>query len=167
MVAISDDTAASLLNRRVSHEVETMRRVAAALSRSLAQEGFGDDLYDALEDVLTAPPQADTVADGPVRCTAHSVLSRLGLPPRPPRRRLRAASMPPEEVARLGDRFRRATNQLVQVLPLRVVPYPTEEMRHLLAVRDEHPKPDQGVCHLRRFALALLTLFDLMGDDPS
>lgn len=61
--------------------------------------------------------------------------------------------------------FHRATTHLVQVVPHRVAEYPTEEMRLLIALRDERPAPDNTLAHLRRYGLAILDLLDLMGDD--
>ncbi|MGW3957327.1 hypothetical protein ACWEKM_42065 [Streptomyces sp. NPDC004752] len=69
------------------------------------------------------------------------------------------------DAARIADRFRRATGQLVQVVPHRVAVYPTEELRLVLVLRHEQPSPAQALSYLRRHALAILAVLDLMGDD--
>ncbi|MFG2313155.1 hypothetical protein ACGFS9_31485 [Streptomyces sp. NPDC048566] len=53
----------------------------------------------------------------------------------------------------------------MQVVPHRVAVYPTEELRGLLALRDEQPSPAQALSYLRRYALAIFAILDLMGDD--
>lgn len=91
-------------------------------------------------------------------------LAGLGLPA--PRRRPPAvAPLSPEDAARITDRFRRATRQLLQVTPHRVAIYPTEELRLLIALRNEQPAPGEALSYLRRYALAIVALLDLMGDD--
>jgi hypothetical protein len=132
MVTVTGAVAVELLCRPVSSHEATLRRIAFSLSRSLADDGIGDDLYDALEEVLGERAHPD-----------------------------------PDEAKLISDRFYRATDQLMQVVPHRVRTYPTHEMRLLLGLRDECPSPDQAVphLHLRRFALAILAVLDLMGDD--
>lgn len=84
MVAVDDATAAELLRRPVSSQDETMRRLAASLSRSLAAEGISPDLIDVLEDILRDRPDPTAA----VRYRTDDLLVRLGLPlpqrPRPP-----------------------------------------------------------------------------------
>ncbi|MFJ3710374.1 hypothetical protein [Streptomyces sp. NPDC090053] len=162
MVAVDDATAAELLGRPVSSQDETMRRLAASLSRSLAAEGIAEDLIDMLEDVLRDRPDAAAA----VRYRTDDLLVRLGLPlPRRPRPPKRAPSLSDEEAARISTMFGRATTQLVQIVPHRVAEYPTEELRLLVALRDERPAPGETLAHLRRYGLAILDLLDLMGDD--
>lgn len=167
MVAVAHEATGALVGESVSRDPDTLRRVAAGLSRQLAADGFDDGLFEALEDVLTARPRPVSGHVGLVDRVVDAAADRLGLPPRPPRYRPRPAAMPQDEVDRLDDRFRRATARLVQVLPHRVASYPTETVQHLLAVRDEHPAPGAELARLRRFALALLDLLDLMGDTPT
>ncbi|WP_326613463.1 hypothetical protein OG949_34775 [Streptomyces scopuliridis] len=162
MVAVDNATAAHLLSRPVSSQEETLSRLAFFLSRSLAEEGIGDEVFDTLEDVL-----GDRAQPAPALRVHRSdeLLVRLGLPLPRRRRREKAAPMLPEEATRISDRFRRATTHLMQVVPHRVAMYPAEELRLLISLRDEQPAPDQAVAHLRRFAFAILAILDLMGDD--
>ncbi|WP_254068880.1 hypothetical protein [Streptomyces sp. TM32] len=78
---------------------------------------------------------------------------------------LKTEPLSEEDTARIATRFRRATYQLVQVVPHRVAMYPTEELRRLLALRDERPAPSEELSYLRRYALTIVALLDLMGDD--
>ncbi|MCL7381274.1 hypothetical protein [Streptomyces sp. 35G-GA-8] len=159
MVAVDEATAAELLGRPDTSKDEAKRRLVYLLSRSLADEGISDDLIDTLEEVLADRPGR------PARSWRLDDLAiRLGLPAcrqQPPE----VVPLSCEDAARINDRFRRATRQLVQVVPHRVAMYPTEELRHLLALRDEQPDPDEALWYLRRYALAILALLDLMGDD--
>ncbi|MCB5911974.1 hypothetical protein [Streptomyces pinistramenti] len=160
MAAIDQAVAAELLSRPVSTENETLCRLVPALGRSLARDGFGDDLYDTLHEVVS--DQSAPSDNGlPAR------LARLALPVarRRPKPRNTAAP-PPADIARIVDRFGRATKQLLYVVPHRITPYPVREVQLLLDLRDERPDPAQTVVHLRRWALAIMTILDLMGDDP-
>lgn len=141
-----------------------MRRLTFSLSRSLANEGISEDLYDTLEEVLGG--QTQSAPTGRVHWT-DDLLVRFGLPQPLRPRWSGTASPPPEEAARISDRFRRATTQLLQVAPHRVAMYPTDELLRLIALRDERPEADHAVVHLRRFAVAILAILDLMGDDAS
>ncbi|TFI27168.1 hypothetical protein [Streptomyces sp. 4R-3d] len=162
MVAVDNATAADLLSRLFSSQEETLSRLAFFLSRSLAEEGVGDEMFDTLEDIL-----GDRAQPAPARRVHRSdeLLVHLGLPLPRRRRQEKATPMLPDEAIRISDRFRRATTHLVRVVPHRVAMYPTEELRLLISVRDEQPAPDQAVAHLRRFAFAILAILDLMGDD--
>ncbi|MFF8789198.1 hypothetical protein [Streptomyces sp. NPDC015125] len=155
-------TAAAALGEPVSFstEDEDKRWLIHALSRSLAAEGISEDLIDTVEEIFTDRPDGAV----PVR-KLDGVLVRLGLPL--PRRKRSTGVRPltQEEAARITDRFRRATRQLMQVVPYRVAAYPTEELRRLLALRDEQPAPGDALSYLRRYALAISGLLDLMGDD--
>ncbi|WP_247197181.1 ATP-binding protein [Streptomyces sp. GESEQ-35] len=73
----------------------------------------------------------------------------------------------PHETAVMAGRFRTATTTLVEIVPRLVQPYPVDEMRHLIYLSAEHPHPEAAHGHLRRLALAVLALLDLMGDDAS
>jgi hypothetical protein len=52
-------------------------------------------------------------------------------------------------------------------VPQLVQPYPVEEMRRLTCLSAQHPQPQSAPGHLRRFALAVLALLDLIGDAAS
>ncbi|MEU9748342.1 hypothetical protein [Streptomyces niveus] len=163
MVAVDNATAADLFSLPVSsHDETTLSRLAFFLSRSLAEEGIGDEVFDTLEDIL-----GDRAQPAPPRRVHRSdvLLVRLGLPLPRRQRQEKAAPMLPDEAIRISDRFRRATTHLKQVVPHRVAMYPTEEVRLLISLRDEQPDADQAVAHLRRFAFAVLAILDLMGDD--
>lgn len=73
-----------------------------------------------------------------------------------------ACTRTPVDVA---GRFREATTTLVQSVPHLLRPYPLDEIQRLIHVSAEHPCPESAHGHLRRFALAVLALLDLMGDD--
>ncbi|MEG3630011.1 hypothetical protein [Streptomyces poriticola] len=158
MAAVDDVTAAELLSWPVGVEGELERRIAHLLCHSLADEGISDDLIDTLDEVLSDRP--GPAAPGR---KIDALLLRWGLPVsrRPPE----VEPLTAEDAARIIDRFRRATRQLTQVVAHRVAVYPTEELRLLLALRDEQPSPAQALSYLRRYALAILAVLDLMGDD--
>lgn len=139
---------------------EDKRWLVHTLSRSLAAEGISDDLIDTLEEIFTDRPDGAP----PVR-RLDGLLVRLGLPL--PRRKQPIAVRPltQEEAARITDRFRRATRQLMQVAPYRVAAYPTEELQRLLALRNEQPAPSEALSYLRRYAMEITRVLDLMGDD--
>ncbi|MFI7104158.1 hypothetical protein ACIBK8_33040 [Streptomyces sp. NPDC050161] len=162
MVAVDVATATELLRRPVSSQDQAVRRLVHSLSRSLAADGISNDLIVILDEVLSDRP-APTAEHGH---KVDDLLVRLGLPlPRRRRRPGATTPLPPEEVARITDRFHRATRQLMQVVPHRVTTYPAEELRHLLALRHIEPAPAEALPYLRRYALAIVTLLDLMGDD--
>jgi hypothetical protein len=73
----------------------------------------------------------------------------------------------PHEIAVIAGRLRAATTTFVEIVPHLVKPYPVDEMRHLIYLSAEHPHPEDAHGHLRRFALAVLALLDLMGDEAS
>ncbi|MFE2157083.1 hypothetical protein ACFW9M_04630 [Streptomyces lydicus] len=159
MVAVDVATATGLLRRPVTENDVAKRRLIHVLSRSLADEGIPDDLIATLEEVLRDRPGAAA----PAR-KVDGFLTRAGLPA-PRRRPPEIAPLSPEEAARITDRFRRATRLLMQVAPHRVAFYPTEELRLLIALRNERPDPGEALSYLRRYALAIVALLDLMGDD--
>ncbi|WP_241518509.1 DUF6415 family natural product biosynthesis protein [Streptomyces sp. CB03238] len=70
----------------------------------------------------------------------------------------------PHEVTSIAKRFRQTTTKIVEVVPYLVRPYPVEAMRRLIYLSAEHPHPDDALGHLRRFAVAILAILDLMGD---
>jgi hypothetical protein len=74
------------------------------------------------------------------------------------------AHLAPHEVTAIARRFRRAATKVVEVVPHLVRPYPIDEMRRLIYLSAEHPHPGGAPGHLRRFALAILAILDLMGD---
>ncbi|MEU6145068.1 hypothetical protein ABZ848_32540 [Streptomyces sp. NPDC047081] len=67
----------------------------------------------------------------------------------------------------IAARFRTATTKLVEIIPYLGQPYPVDEMLRLIYVSAEHPHPDDASGHLRRLALAILSILDLMGDAAS
>ncbi|GGR34845.1 DUF6415 family natural product biosynthesis protein [Streptomyces aurantiogriseus] len=71
----------------------------------------------------------------------------------------------PPAVTVIAKRFRTATTTLVEIVPYLVRPYPVEEMRHLIYVSTEHPHPENARGHVNRFAMAILAVLDLMGDE--
>lgn len=77
------------------------------------------------------------------------------------------ADLDPDEVTVIAEWFRTAATNFVEVVPRLVRPYPEDEMRRLIYLSAEHPRPDDGLGHLRRFALAILAILDLMGDAAS
>ncbi|ULR48399.1 DUF6415 family natural product biosynthesis protein [Streptomyces deccanensis] len=74
------------------------------------------------------------------------------------------ANPTPRQAAAIARRFEEATAKLVQYVPHLVTPYPVDEVTCLVILSAEHPRPEYVDGHLRRFALAVLTLIDLMGD---
>ncbi|MFJ9752611.1 DUF6415 family natural product biosynthesis protein [Streptomyces chartreusis] len=64
----------------------------------------------------------------------------------------------------IAVRLRDATTTLVEIVPHLVRPYPLDEIQRLIHVSAEHPRPEGAHGHVRRFALAVLALLDLMGD---
>ncbi|MEU9120581.1 hypothetical protein AB0C96_12090 [Streptomyces sp. NPDC048506] len=159
MLADGVATATAPARRPVTEEDVAKRRLVHVLSRSLADEGIPDDLIATLEEVLSDRPGAAA----PPR-KVDGLLARLGLPA-PRQRPPKVAPLTSEDAARIGDRFRRATRQMMQVAPHRVALYPTEELRLLIALRNERPTPGEALSYLRRYALAIVALLDLMGDD--
>lgn len=73
----------------------------------------------------------------------------------------------PHQITAIAERFRKTTTEIVGVVPYLVRPYPVEAMRRLIHVSAEHPHPDDALGHLRRFALTILTILDLMGESAS
>ncbi|MGI5397130.1 DUF6415 family natural product biosynthesis protein [Streptomyces sp. CA-251251] len=130
MVTMTDAAATRLVNQHASTGEDTMRRLIAGLSRSLAGEGISDALYDTLNGVLDGYAPAD---EG--------------------------------DAERIADLFRRSARQLVHMVPHLTLMYPTEEIRRLRTFRDSSVPADRLVPHLRRFALSISALLDLMGDD--
>ncbi|MEV5338338.1 hypothetical protein AB0K93_07605 [Streptomyces sp. NPDC052676] len=153
-------TAASAgLARPITADDETRCHLLYRLCRSLADEGISDDLISTLEEVLSDRP-----GPAPRSTRLDELLVRLGFPVRrqpPPT----VAPLSAADAARISDRFRRATRQLIQVVPHRTTVYPTEELRRLLALRDEPTPLSDALPYLRRYALAIVAILDLMGDD--
>lgn len=140
--------------------VETVARIVGGLRRSLVAEGIDDDLYEALEDAFSEgpPPRARHAKAAPARFGA------------PRRRPVKARPLPAQQAARLCDRYDRASRQLLQTALLRVAREldPTaalQRLRELSAQRPDLQNPDQYMRYLRQYALAILAVLDLMGDD--
>lgn len=151
--------AAALLSEPLSSEVLTIRQYVCGLRRSLVVDGIGDDVYDALEKLLGHGREA------PSRRRPRRALATLGLVPR--RRPVEAPSIPAEEAARISERFRNATTQLVQIAPYRVWWTPTEKLQVLRDLRAHRPNlqdPDEYMAYLRRYARALSDVLDILGD---
>ncbi|CAL9312665.1 DUF6415 family natural product biosynthesis protein [Streptomyces sp. SudanB182_2057] len=70
----------------------------------------------------------------------------------------------PHLVTAIATRFCKATTTFVEIVPYLLRPYPVDEMRLLIHLSAEHPHPDDAPGHLRRFALAILAILDLIGD---
>ncbi|WP_416985465.1 DUF6415 family natural product biosynthesis protein [Streptomyces sp. T028] len=71
----------------------------------------------------------------------------------------------PQEIVAIAWGLRQATTKLVESAPYLVTPYPLAEVRSLINLSAEHPGSENALGHLRRFALAVLALLDLVGDD--
>ncbi|WP_433860176.1 hypothetical protein [Streptomyces kronopolitis] len=136
------------------------RRLAHALSRSLACEAIPEDLITMVEEVLSDRPGPA----GPGGRKLDNLLARMGLPT-PRQRSPRTTPLSPEDATRIAERFRRATRLLLQIAPHRIAIYPTDELRRLIVLRDLRPAPDQMLRYLRQYALAIVAVLDLMGDD--
>lgn len=70
----------------------------------------------------------------------------------------------PDEVRQITERFRQVTSTLVSVVQYAVTPYPVDEVRRLIDLRAQWPRPQDAHGHLVRFAMAILSMLDLMGD---
>ncbi|MGW6911752.1 DUF6415 family natural product biosynthesis protein [Streptomyces sp. NPDC054940] len=73
----------------------------------------------------------------------------------------------PHEITAIAERFRKTATKFVEIVPYLVRPYPIDEMRDLIYLSAEHPRAEDTPGHLRRLALAILTILDLMGDTAS
>lgn len=69
------------------------------------------------------------------------------------------------EIAAIAERFRTVATRLVEVVPRLVHPYLLRPMRRLIFLSAEQPHPENARGHLNRFAMCILTVLDLMGDD--
>lgn len=149
-----------LLARPVTSSDEGKRRLALCLTRSLVAEGISYDLIVTIEEVLSDRP--DPTGRPP---RLDRLLVRCGLPLRP-QRAPALASLSEQDARRINDCFRRATHQLLQVAPYRVAPfYPPQELSLLVALRDKEAPLGEALPYLRRYALAILAVLELMGDD--
>lgn len=77
------------------------------------------------------------------------------------------ADLDADEVPVIAEWFRAAATKFVEIVPRLVRPYPVHEMQHLIYLSAEHPHSEDALGHLRRLALAVLALLDLMGDAAS
>ncbi|MFD9428474.1 MULTISPECIES: hypothetical protein [unclassified Streptomyces] len=143
----------------VTPDDEMKRRVAFLLTRSLVAEGISYDLIVTLEEVLGDRPDP-----APRTPRLDKLFVRCGLPLRP-QRVPGVALLSERDAARITDRFRRATQLLMQVAPYRVAMYPTEELSLLVALRAAEAPHGEALPYLRRYALAILAVLELMGDD--
>ncbi|WP_228982234.1 hypothetical protein [Streptomyces sp. DH12] len=71
----------------------------------------------------------------------------------------------PDQALLITERLRATSALLIGVVPRLTHPYPTEAMLRLLDVSAHHPHPAETRGHVRRLALAVLTVLDLLGDD--
>lgn len=129
--------AASFPHGSYAQDDETTSRVWLGLRRFLAADAVTEELYEDLEAVLGE----DAARPSPADCAA------------------------------ITDRLRNATAELVHVVPLLVTPYSEVDAEAVadqmpIAVRLSAERPATGAeyGHLVRFAHAVLTLLDLMGE---
>ncbi|KAB1140244.1 hypothetical protein F7R91_36885 [Streptomyces luteolifulvus] len=71
----------------------------------------------------------------------------------------------PHDMASIAVRLRTSTTKLVEVVPYLLRPYPLRQMQRLIFLSAEHPRPEGTLGHLNRFAMGILSVLDLMGDD--
>ncbi len=71
------------------------------------------------------------------------------------------------QIVAIAERLREATTRLVEFVPYLVRPYPLDEIMRLVDLSAEHPISEHAHGHVRRFALAVLALIDLVGDDAT
>ncbi|MGW1675565.1 DUF6415 family natural product biosynthesis protein [Streptomyces sp. NPDC002324] len=67
------------------------------------------------------------------------------------------------QAASIAARFDETTTRLIRYMPY-LGPYPVDAITHLTILSAEHPPTEYAHGHLRRFALALLDVVDLVGD---
>ncbi|MET9840025.1 hypothetical protein ABZZ01_19865 [Streptomyces virginiae] len=124
----------------------------------MAHEGIDDELISALNEILDG-----TLPSPPSK---HSV--------RPGRRLLRARRAPRdiepvrisrEDTARLVVRLQRATPQVIALTSLS--PAPAADIARLRALHEAQPKGMEVLAYLRLFALALLTVLDVVCEDDA
>ncbi|MEU7644831.1 hypothetical protein [Streptomyces huasconensis] len=71
----------------------------------------------------------------------------------------------PQEIEELAARFRQTTLSLIQLVPYTVKPYPLDAMYLLTELRAERPQPQHAHRYILRYALAIVDVLDLMGDN--
>lgn len=71
----------------------------------------------------------------------------------------------PEQLLRLANALRSAARQLIHMAPYRTVFCPTAQLVRLRDLHDEHPPHEHSLSYVRRFAVAISTLLDEMGED--
>ncbi|MFJ5952231.1 hypothetical protein [Streptomyces noursei] len=145
---------------RITWRQVAARRLSNSLCRSAAGDDLPDDLFAALDYVLRDRPALDS--GSPSWC--ERLLVRVGLP-LPPRDRPEPAPLPPQDAARITACFRRVTRLLVQIAPYRTGDYPTQQIARLCELEEERPAETDVFGYLRRYAVAIVALLDLMGDD--
>lgn len=69
------------------------------------------------------------------------------------------------EIRGLADRFRQVTLVLIELVPFTVTPYPVDAMQLLIELRASQPQSQHAYRHILRFALAIVDVLGLMGDD--
>ncbi|OCC13989.1 hypothetical protein [Streptomyces sp. PTY087I2] len=157
VMIVTEETASPLRRREITPLDEAKRRLAHVMYRSLLSEGIAYDLIVTIDEVLSDAP-----ALGGRRL--DDVLVRFGFPARRSRP-LESAPLSREDALRVRARFQRATVLFMQIAPYRAPGYPTEELRLLRDLSNERADLDDARPYLRRYALVLSALLDLMGDD--
>ncbi|MFE3737734.1 DUF6415 family natural product biosynthesis protein [Streptomyces sp. NPDC059134] len=114
-----------------------MAAVLTGLRRSALRDAVGEDLYD---DLGSLYGELNIVLDEYARPTA-------------------------DEIGSIAEQFRRRTTQLIKAVPHLIRPYPDDEIRRLIDLRSERPAAEHAYRHALRFAMAIVELLDLMGDD--
>ncbi|WP_353946457.1 hypothetical protein ABII15_35885 [Streptomyces sp. HUAS MG91] len=71
----------------------------------------------------------------------------------------------PGQLLVIGNRFRSAARQLIYSAPHRTPVYPMDEIVRLKGLHEERPDLDGALLYVRRFAIAISALLDVMGDD--
>ncbi|MFD4986466.1 DUF6415 family natural product biosynthesis protein [Streptomyces sp. NPDC058374] len=136
MTTVVHETA-SRLHGSYAEDDATTSRVWLGLRRFLASDAVTEELYEDLETVLGED----------------------------------AARPEPADCAAITDRLRSATAELVNVVPRLITPYSevdakavADQMPIAVLLSAERPTAGAEYGHLVRFANAILTLLDLMGE---
>ncbi|MFI8174049.1 DUF6415 family natural product biosynthesis protein [Streptomyces microflavus] len=136
MTTLVHETASRLHGSYVEDD-ETASRVWLGLRRFLASDAVTEELYEDLE----------------------TVIGESAVRPSPP------------DCAAIADRLRAATAELVEIVPRLITPYSevdakavADQMPITVLMSAERPVSDAEYGHLVRFANAVLTLLDLIGE---
>ncbi|MFF6772691.1 hypothetical protein ACFY8W_03915 [Streptomyces sp. NPDC012637] len=137
----------------------TLERLQGSLARSVAHEGIDDGLISVLNEILdgtlpSSPPSGRGVR--PVRWLLRSRRPPCDMEPMP---------ISGEDAARLVVRLQRATPQVIALTSLRSAP--AADIARLRALHEAKPKGMELLRYLRLFALALLTVLDVVCEDDA